>query len=81
MLIGTVTTLVYFHFGAKASTDGPQQSKMIRVMSWIGQGFIAITFGVLFAGVFTAALTAMIERWHSIIDFLIEFLSKLKTSP
>jgi len=73
MLVGTVTTLVYFHYGAKATANGPQRGKLIRLLSWIGQFFIAITFGVLFAGVFVAAMTALIER----LNFLITFLSSL----
>jgi hypothetical protein len=70
MLIGTVTTLVYFHFGAKATAYGPQRGKLVNVLSWLGQVFIAITFGVLFAGVFVAAMTALIERLNFIITFL-----------
>lgn len=71
MLVGTVTTLVYFHFGAKATANGPQRGKLVSVLSSVGQVFIAITFGVLFAGVFVAAMTALIER----LNFLITFLS------
>jgi len=52
MLVGTITTLVYFHFGAKATAGGPQRSKLVIWLGWIGQVFIAITLGVLFAGVF-----------------------------
>lgn len=70
MLVGTITTLVYFHFGAKATTSGSQRSKLVRVLSWVGQVFIAITFGVLFSGVFVAAMTALIERMNFIITFL-----------
>jgi hypothetical protein len=73
MLVGTLTTLVYFHFGAKTTSSGPQRRKLVKVLSLIGQVFIAITFGVLFAGVFVAAITALIER----IYFLIHFLSIL----
>jgi hypothetical protein len=73
MLIGTLTTLVYFHFGAKATAGGPQRSKLLNGLSWVGQVFIAITFGVLFAGVLMAALTALIER----VVFIITFLSSL----
>jgi hypothetical protein len=40
------------------------------VLSRVGQIFIAITFGALFAGVFVAAMTALIERWNFIITFL-----------
>ena len=70
MLVGTVTTLVYFHFGAKATPSGPQRGKLVSVLGRVGQVFIAITFGVLFAGVFVAAMTALIERMNFIITFL-----------
>jgi len=70
MLVGTVTTLVYFHFGAKATASGPQRGKLVSLLSWVGQLFIAITFGVLFAGVFVAAMTALIERLNFMIAFL-----------
>jgi len=70
MLVGTITTLVYFHFGAKATAGGPQRSKLVIWLGWIGQVFIAITLGVLFAGVFAAALTALIERLNFIWNYL-----------
>jgi len=73
MLIGTTTTLVYFHFGAKATPSVPQRSRLVIVLSRIGQVFIAITLGVLFAGVFAAAMTALIERLNSIWSFLASF--------
>jgi hypothetical protein len=70
ILLGTVATLVYFHFGAKATPIGPQRSKLVNALGWAGQIFIAITFGVLFAGAFTAAITAFIERLDSIKNFI-----------
>jgi hypothetical protein len=73
MLVGTVSTLIYFHFGAKATAEGPQRGKLVQSLGWVGQVFIAITFGTLFAGVFVAALTALIER----LIFIISFLSSL----
>ncbi len=73
MLVGTVATLVYFHYGAKATANGPQRSRLVNGLGWVGQVFIAITFGVLFAGVFLAAMTALIDR----MDFIITFLSSV----
>jgi hypothetical protein len=70
MLVGTVSTLVYFHFGAKATATGPQRGKLVTGLSLVGQVFIAITFGVLFAGIFVAAMTALIERLNFLITFL-----------
>ncbi len=74
MLIGTISTLVYFQFSAKRGDDGKYRRNIIsNTLAMIGKGFIAITYGVLFAGVFSAALTAFIER----LDFLYTFITSL----
>jgi hypothetical protein len=70
-LVGTVSTLVYFHFGARGlPNQTPKRSPIIRGIAWVGQLFISITFGVLFASVYVSALTALVER----MDFLWKFL-------
>ena len=73
VLGGAVTSLVYFHFGAKSTPGGPQRSKLVVILSWVGEIFIAITLGVLFAGIFTAAMTALIERLNFAWTFLTGF--------
>lgn len=73
ILIGTLTTLTYFHFGAKATPSGPQRGRLVEALGGIGQVFIAITFGVLFAGAYAAAMTALIER----LNFLWTFIASL----
>ena len=70
-LLGTVLTLAYFQFTAKRSADGSVKRNVIfELLAWAGRLFIAVTFGVLFAGVYMAALTAMIERLSSMINFV-----------
>jgi hypothetical protein len=67
MLLGTICTLAYFHFGARSKSG--VQNKRLFLVEWIaalGKIFIAITLGAIFAGVFIAALTALIER----IDYI-----------
>lgn len=77
MLAGTVFTLGYFHFSVQRAPDGaPGRYRILEWISWVGRIFIAITFGVLFAGVYMAALTAMIER----LVFIIEFFRQLMGS-
>jgi hypothetical protein len=72
MLVGTVFTLAAFQFGAKRTPDGtPKRNILLEWIAWIGRLFIAITFGVLFAGVYMAALTAMIERLNSIVKLFL----------
>jgi hypothetical protein len=69
MLGGTVLTLASFHFSAGRAADGaPQRNRIIEGIAWVGRIFIAITLGVLFAGVYTSALTALIERLSFVIN-------------
>jgi len=75
MLAGTALTLAYFQFSAQRAPDGSvRRNVILEILAWGGRVFIAITFGVLFAGVYMAALTAMIERLSSIINVVKSFL-------
>jgi hypothetical protein len=74
IILGTVTTLAYFHFTGQTRPDGTVQR--FFVLEWIakaGSIFIAITLGVLFAGVLSASLTAFIERIASWFTFFSSF--------
>ena len=65
ILAGVTTTLVYFHFSARTTGDGSvRRFALIELIAFIGSIFLAITLGVLFAGVYSAALTALIDRFH-----------------
>jgi hypothetical protein len=77
MFIGTVTSLAYFHFGVKAVSQGVagKRNKAISIFALVGQVFIAITLGVLFAGAYAASVTALIERMYFIRNFIMSFLS------
>lgn len=71
-LIGTIATLVYFNFTARSKENQPvKRSPIINLFAWIGQFFIAVTLGAIFAGVLTSTITALIER----IDFIITAIS------
>ena len=63
LLGGTLATIIYFQFSAKRIPNAPpQRPDWIEWIARVGQGFIAITFGATFAGVFAAAMTALVER-------------------
>ncbi len=75
LLIGTVSTLAYFQFWVKSkSPDQPKKPGMGNVLGKIGQIFIAITLGALFAGVILATLTALLERLSSLWSTISLFL-------
>lgn len=70
VLAGTIFSLVYFHFGASPKADGSMRRPGgIEIIAWVGRIFIGITLGAIFAGVYAAALTALIERISSLINF------------
>jgi hypothetical protein len=75
ILTGTVLTLTYFHFGARQKADGSMHRLgLIEALAWGGRIFIGIALGAVFAGVYSAALTALIERISSLINFITGFL-------
>jgi len=77
ILIGTITSLAYFHFGVRSRGDQTAQRPLwIEILSQIGQVFIAVALGTLFAGAYAAALAALVER----ISFVWKFLSDLLSS-
>jgi hypothetical protein len=71
VLVGAICTLVYFQFSATSRGNLPaRRGSVVEFMAQIGQVFIAITLGALFAGVYAAAVSALIERLDSIKSFL-----------
>lgn len=68
ILVGTISTLVYFQFSARAKANqAPKRPRWMEGLALVGQIFIAISFGTIFAGTYAAALTAFIERWHFLV--------------
>jgi hypothetical protein len=76
VLLGTAATLIYFQFGIRRQEEGePSQRPVImEYISTVGQGFIIVTMGVLFAGVYIAALTALIDRIRFLWDAILRFI-------
>ncbi len=72
--LSTASTLMYFQFTAKKQAEGTYKRDPITgILALIGKIFIAITFGAIFAGVLSAALTALIGR----LDFILRFILSL----
>lgn len=71
ILIGSVTSLAYFHYSARwVSNRAMYWPAWIENLAQVGQVFIAVTLGALFAGVYSAALMALIERLAFLADFI-----------
>lgn len=69
ILVGAVATLAYFQFHKRISLPVYSQA-----VGWIGRVAIAITLGAVFAGVYMAALAALIERLGAVVGLFKGFL-------
>jgi len=76
ILVGIAATLIYFQFGIRRQEEGEpvQRPVIIEYISTVGQGFIVVTLGVLFASVYIAALTALIDRLRFLWDVILRFI-------
>ncbi|MCA1900395.1 MAG: hypothetical protein LDL50_06780 [Chloroflexi bacterium] len=75
ILLGATLTLAYFHFGARQKPDGSiKRLGLIEALAWGGKIFIGAALGAVFAGVYIAALTALVERFASLIRFIFVLL-------
>ncbi|OGO63694.1 MAG: hypothetical protein A2Z45_03450 [Chloroflexi bacterium RBG_19FT_COMBO_55_16] len=71
ILIGTIATLAYFHFGVSSRAQQPSQVQVwLEGLGQVGQAFIAITLGFIFAGIYSAAMVALIERLYFLVNFV-----------
>ncbi len=81
ILIGTLSTLAYFHFGIKSSTQPTSQVQLwLKSIGQVGQVFITITLGFLFAGIYSAAMVALIDRMLFLVNFVRSVLLPLISS-
>ena len=75
VLVGTVSTLVYFQHTVTRRPNQPlRRPRVVEMLATIGQVFIGITLGATFAGVFAAAIAAFIERVGFLITVLSQFM-------
>ncbi len=76
LLTGTISTLVYFRFTARRGPSGEAlRSPLSIIVSLVGRVFIALTFGVMYAGALAAALAVLSERIHFLVNLVLGLLT------
>jgi hypothetical protein len=70
-LFGTVATLIYFNFTFLKKESNPKEPPMwMRIFSKIGKFFIMVSLGVVFAGVLTASINALVDGFAFFSEML-----------
>jgi hypothetical protein len=63
IVLGVISSLVYFQYLAQRTPGGGTRRALhVRFLSAIGQGFIVVTLGALYAGAILTSLTIFSER-------------------
>ena len=76
ILVATITSLLYFYFGARLEIGKPLSRPLwIEVSAKIGQVFILISLGAVFAGVYLTSISALTERLTSFWNLILGLLS------
>jgi hypothetical protein len=70
ILVGTAVTLIYFHFNIRSP-----RPLWLAGLSYVGKILIAIALGVVFAGVYSASLVALVERLSALVNFVFRFIN------
>lgn len=74
-LVGTIATLAYFQFTLRGkNTSTGKRGRLMGFFALLGQVFIVITLGAIFAGVLAASLTAFVDRVQSVIDLFAKLI-------
>lgn len=72
LLVGTVSSLAYFRFTARRAPSGEaERSPLATAIAHLGRFFIALTFGVMYAGALAAAMAVLAERVRFLLGALL----------
>jgi hypothetical protein len=72
VLLGTLSTLAYFHFSARPRGGGaPSYPPVIRPIALVGRGVLMVTLGVLYAGALLSSLAVFVDRMVSLVSTIL----------
>lgn len=69
IFVGVASSLIYFQYVARRRPDGViRRTWLVGAISWVGQGFIVVTLGALYAAAILTSLTIFSERLAFVLD-------------
>jgi hypothetical protein len=75
LILATISVLIYFRFSAQRElTGGARRSRIAEIFAYLGQIFIAVTFGVMYAGALMATIVVLAQRFQFLHDVLTQIV-------
>lgn len=74
ILVGVITTLIYFQFFAVARRGAVRRPRLLRGLSAIGQVFVTVALGALYAGAILTSLTIFSDVVRAQLEFILDRL-------
>jgi len=68
-ILATISVLIYFRFSAQRELTGrARRSRIAEIFAYLGKVFIAVTFGVMYAGALMATIVVLAQRFQFLHD-------------
>jgi len=70
-LVGTLATLAFFYYGGQSRAGSPvERPALMKPVAAVGQAFIGVAFGVMYAGALAASVAVFAERSSAVWSFV-----------
>lgn len=71
LTVGTICVLMYFWYGGRPTPGGPvEQPVLVKPLARLGQVFVGLTLGALYAGALAASFAYLAERLGAVWDVI-----------
>ncbi len=79
ILVGTVTTLIYFQFWMRGETTSgaPERVTVIRFLADAGQVFLVVTLGVIYGSMILSGIAIFSERLMAMVEWVSSVLPSI----
>jgi len=75
IVVGTITTLLYFQFWLQARPGGaPERAAPMRILVGVGQGFVTVTLGVIYGGMILSGIAVLSQQAAAVWAFISQFV-------
>lgn len=72
IVVGVITTLVYFQYTAVEREGKLQRPRPVRALGAVGQVFVTVTLGALYAGAILTSLAIFSDVFRTQLEFILD---------